>query len=101
MLISAHSTASPLPSERTLCEVRLGTSAFLSRKDTLFCPLACFPVSPDPGKRIRNFPNRSSVSQPQYLCCTESFAPDWLSAGSDSAFLLPVLVDTITDISVD
>ena len=46
MLISAHSPVSPLPSERTLSEVRLGTSAFLSRKDTLFCPLACFPVSP-------------------------------------------------------
>lgn len=44
MLVSAHSSASPLPSERTLSEVRLGTSAFLSRKDTLFCPLGLIPV---------------------------------------------------------
>ena len=35
---------SPLPSERTLSEVRLGTSAFLSRKDTLFCPLGLISV---------------------------------------------------------
>ena len=44
MLMSAHSPASPIPSERTLSEVRLGTSAFLSRKDTLFCPLGLIPV---------------------------------------------------------
>ena len=35
---------SPLPSERTLSEVQLGTSAFLSRKDTLFCPLGLISV---------------------------------------------------------
>ena len=35
---------SPLPSERTLSEVRLGTSAFLLRKDTLFCPLGLISV---------------------------------------------------------
>ena len=44
MLVSAHSPVSPLPSERTLSEVRLGTSAFLSRKDTLFCPLGLISV---------------------------------------------------------